>query len=96
MALISANCWAGRRKLDLGISKTLRSGRESALSWSTATSYYVPERKVFAQGDEADMGPHYSTRDFFRQVTNRLLGRYGQRREELCMIIPNAEYLKTL
>src|SRR5262249_5604137 len=42
-----------------------------------------PERTEFALTRRGKMGRHYSTRDFFRQVPNRLLARYFERRAVL-------------
>ncbi|MGA2083996.1 MAG: hypothetical protein ABSG60_00580 [Terracidiphilus sp.] len=74
---LGANCgqlpnWAAQA--DLGILRMLRNWCKSALLLNTATSYYVQERPRGAL-EGGDMGRHYSTRDFFRQMPNRLLAR---------------------
>lgn len=46
-----------------------------SLRLNTATSYYVLELPELALRREKHKGRHYCTRDFFRQMSNRLLAR---------------------
>ena len=53
----------------------------SGMGTLLAHAYYVQERREFALCCEGgEMVRHYSTRDFFRQMPNRLLARYFQER----------------
>lgn len=80
MARIVVNGRVGRRKPCLGMMRMLHHRCKFALLLSTATSYYVQERRGRALDGEGDMERHYSTRDFFRQMPSRLLARYFQGR----------------
>jgi hypothetical protein len=59
-----------------GASEVHSSWCKDAVLLITVTFYYVQERRWFALDCEEDMGRHYSTSDFFRQMPKRLLAHY--------------------